>query len=340
MTSTQVKDSVNAADQLMQFASGFVISSALNAVTRLRIADLLANGPLTAGELARATSTSSDALNRVMRVLASVGVFAQPSSEKYALNDVSTLLRTDAPQSLHDTVEFFCDSLHFECYKDMLPSITDGRTASEHIWNENVFAVFARNPEAQKRFDNAMTNMTGTAAAAVAEAYDFSRIGTLVDVAGGHGLLLSTLLQRNPNMKGILFDLPHVVPGADLRINSLQLSERCSTVGGDFFKSVPSGDAIIMKHIIHDWSDEQALAILKNCRASLKMDEGTLLLVEMLLPTDDQPHFSKVLDIEMLVLPGGRERTSDEYRDLLHKAGFKLYRLIPTQSPYVVIEAR
>lgn len=338
--STQVIDTVNAADQLMQFASGFMISSALNAVTRLKIADLLAPGPMSAQELARQTSTNADALNRVMRMLAGVGLFEQPVNGTYGLNNISDLLRTDSPRSMHDSVNFLCDPFHLECYKDMLPTLVDGRTASEHVWNENIFDVFARTPDVQSRFDNAMTNMTKSTVAAVLEAYDFSRIGTLVDVAGGHGLLLSSVLQRYPQMKGIVFDLPHVIHGAERCLQAAGLADRCGTLAGDFFKSVPAGDAIIMKHIIHDWSDEQALCILKNCRAALKQDDGTLLLVEMLLPSDDKPHFSKVLDIEMLMLPGGRERTDEEYRDLLFKTGFEHFRVVRTESPYVVIEAK
>lgn len=340
MKSAQVVDSTPAAsDRIMQLASGFVISSALSAITRLKIADLLVSGPCTATELARQTSSNADALNRVMRLLASAGIFEQTDKETYALNELSQLLRTDSPESMFDSVMFLTDSLHFECYSDILPCLLDGRTASEHKWNKNIFEVFAAQPDCQTRFDNAMTNMSVNTARAVVEAYDFSKVGTLVDVAGGHALLLSTILQKYPTMQGILFDMPHVTGGADKRIAALGLTSRCRTVGGDFFQSVPSGDAIIMKHIIHDWDDERALKILSNCRKALQATSGKLLLVELLLTEDSAPHMSKMLDVEMLVLPGGRERTREQYADLLKKAGFKLERVVETKSPYVVLES-
>ena len=172
--------------------------------------------------------------------------------------------------------------------------------------------------------------------------YDFRGIETLVDVAGGHGFLLTSIVQKYPSMKGVVFDLPHVVGGAKERIEQLGLSNRCEAVGGDFFKSVPQGDAIIMKHIIHDWDDDRAIAILKNCHKALSArgSSARLLLVEWLLAGKNQPDVSKVMDVEMLMLPGGRERTEEQYGNLFDKAGFKLQQCIPTNSKFAIVEAR
>ncbi len=337
--STPVIESVAAPERLMQLASGYMVSAALNAVARLKIADHLANGPLSAADLAAQSETNTDALERVMRLLASVGIFDEPQPQTFGINKISSLMRSDAPNSMLDTVTFLCDSTHFQIYADLVPTIKDGRTASEHIYGKGIFEVFASDSAAQSRFDNAMTNMTQQGCSAVLEAYDFSGIGTLVDVAGGHGFLLSSILQKYPAMSGVLFDLAHVVEGAQKRIAAMGIAERCQTVAGDFFEAVPSGDAIVMKHIIHDWEEAKAIKILQNCHKALSERKGRLLLIEMLLSPEPGPHVSKVLDVEMLVLPGGRERTKEQFASLLEKSGFKLEKVVKTQSHHVVLEA-
>jgi hypothetical protein len=327
-----------ARDVLMQMSTGYIVSSALNAIARLRLADCLAGGPLSVEELAGKVNVCSDALTRVLRLLVSVGVFDRTNDDKYSLNKISNLLCDDVPGSMLDTVAFISDPFHFQAYVDMIPVLQDGKSAAEHVWGKNVFDAFADDPATQARFDDAMTNMTASACVAVLEAYDFSGIQTLVDVAGGHGALLSAILQKNPTMRGILFDLPRVIDGAGAKLEAAAVSSRCQLESGDFFQSVPGGDAIIMKHIIHDWDDERALAILRNCHRALPSG-GKLLLVEMLLSDQPGPHFSKVLDVEMLMLPGGRERTEQQYRELLNAGGFELKRVIATSSIYVVLES-
>jgi hypothetical protein len=327
-------------EKLGQVSHGFFASSALNAITRLGIAEILHGQPLTIEELAKRTSTNADALGRALRLLCSLGIFEEVSPGKFANNDTSDLMRADAEGSQKEMLLFIADSLHFKAYTDMLPVIRDGKTAAHHVWGKEAFDVLADDQQAQTRFNNAMTNLSRRAVPAVLDAYDFSDIGKLVDVAGGHGKLLTGILQKYPAMRGVLFDLEHVIPGAMKCISDLKMSDRCEVVSGDFFKAVPSGDAIIMKHIIHDWDDERAIAILKNCLRSLnKTGVRKILLVEMLLSEMNEPHVSKFMDIEMLMLPGGRERTKQQFADLFDKAGLELKRVVPTKGPLVVLEA-
>ncbi len=331
------KPQLGAAEIIGQLTGGYVVSSALNAITRLGVADLLAEGPESVSQLAAKTGTHEDSLCRVLRLLCGMSIFTETADRTFANNELSESLRADVPNSQRDMVLFIGDSLHFQAYADMLPTIKDGRTAAEHVWNKGIFEVFADDPAAQQRFDRAMTYFSQNAAPKILEAYDFSGIGTLVDVAGGHGYLLSAILRKHPEVKGIIFDLPHVVGGATERMEQLGLSSRCQAVSGDFFKAVPQGDAIVMKHIIHDWDNERAHTILESCHKALSPSGSSarLLIVEWIL--GDPP--SRFMDVEMLMLPGGRERTESEYRELLDKAGFKLLRCIPTKSNYVIIEA-
>lgn len=340
MSTQAAEQKYTGAQRLSGIANSFVASSAINAVIRLNIADLLGDGEMDAQTLAQKTETDEDALYRVLRLLASLEIFSEVKDRVFANNEASQSIRSDAPGSQKAMLEFITDPFHFKMYADMLPSIKSGRPSVEHVYGKNVFEVFKEDRDEQRRFDNAMTNLSESGARAVLAAYDFSGIDTLVDVAGGHAVLLTSILKQYQSMKGILFDLEHVVGGAEKRIAELGLSDRCGTAYGDFFKSVPTGDAYIMKHIIHDWDDERAHVILKNCHAAMaKSGARKLLLVEMILPGRNVAHPSKFLDVEMLMLPGGRERTEAEYKALLEKAGFELTRVVNTQSPNNVIES-
>jgi cyclopropane fatty-acyl-phospholipid synthase-like methyltransferase len=200
------------------------------------------------------------------------------------------------------------------------------------------FPYFAQNAQAGKIFDKAMTSFTAGIVPAVLASYDFSSISKLVDVGGGHGILLAEILKAHPKMQGVVFDQPFVVEGAKSAIAAASISDRCEVAGGDFFESVASGgDAYIMKHIIHDWDEERALTILKNCHKAMS-ENGKLLLVEIVIPSGNEPSVGKLVDLEMLLIPGGCERTEAEYRELFTKAGFKLTKIIPTESPMSVIE--
>jgi hypothetical protein len=232
------------------------------------------------------------------------------------------------------------DPFHMQVYADALHSVETGKPAIEKTFGMPVFKYFARNPNESEIFNNAMTMFSGVVIPAALEVYDFSGIGTLVDIAGGHGRVLTSILQKYPSMCGLLFDVDHVIAGARPMIEELGLSNRCATATGDFFKEVPQGgDAYIMKHIIHDWDDEKAAVILRNIRAVLP-EPGRVILLEAVVQPGSAQDFAKIIDIEMLVMPAGRERTAEEFRALFEKAGFELTRIVPTKSPLSVIEGR
>src|SRR5438034_6381901 len=220
----------------------------------------------------------------------------------------------------------------------MLHSALTGDTASKKTFGQEIFEWFAANPEEGELFNQAMTSMSAGAAPAIVQAYDFSDIDTLADIAGGHGYLLSQILKANPSMKGILFDLDHVIAGAGELLEREGVADRVQTVSGDFFKEVPPADAYLMKHIIHDWDDQRAIMIMQSIHRAMQ-GNGKLLIVEMIVPEGNDPHPSKLLDLEMLTLPSGIERTEREYEQLLEKASFKLSRTIPTASASSIIEA-
>jgi hypothetical protein len=340
VSQTATEQKFTPAQRLGGIVNSYVVASAVSAVIRLDIPDIIGDGEVGIDELAKQTETNNDALYRVMRLLASMEIFEETKDRVFANSEASQSIRSDVADSQRAMIEFITDPMHFELYADMLPTIKDGRPSSEHRFKKNIFDLFEETPDEQRRFNDAMTNLSKNAIKGVLEAYDFSGIETLVDVAGGHAVLLTSILQKYSSMKGILFDLEHVVPGAQQRIKELELTDRCSTEYGDFFKKVPTGDAYIMKHIIHDWDDEHSLKILKNCHAAMaKSGARKLLLVEMILSGRNVMHPSKFLDIEMLMLPGGRERTEEEYKALLLKAGFTLSRVVTTKGPNTVIEA-
>jgi ubiquinone/menaquinone biosynthesis C-methylase UbiE len=324
---------------LMQMISGFMISQALYVVTKLGIPDLLAERPRGVEELARETHTHAPSVYRFMRALAGCGVFAETDEGLFRLTPLSELLRADAPGSQRDFAIFMGEEWHWRVWGEALYSARTGHPAWERVHGSEVFPYFAENPEAAEVFDRAMTSLSRMVAAEVVEGYDFSSVRNLVDVAGGHGSLLAAVLKANAHLTGVLFDVPSVIKGAAEVLDDEGVLARCELVWGDFFESVPVGaDAYLMKHIIHDWDDERALLILRNCHRAMASD-GRLLLVEMVIAPGNEPHFGKIQDLEMLVAPGGRERTEAEYRKLLAEAGFKLTRIIPTKSPMSIVEA-
>jgi hypothetical protein len=323
---------------VMQMAFAPMISQALRVAAKLTVADLLSDGPLPVSELAERAGAHERNLYRLLRSLASVGVFSEGPERAFSNTPLSEVLRSDIPGSMRSPVIFAAEPWHFAAWSDMLHSVQTGKTAWNKTFGTDIFSWFAEHPDAQEIFNGAMTSFSATAAPAVVDAYDFSGINVLADIAGGHGLLLSQILKANPSVKGILFDLDHVLAGADPMLESQGVADRVEKVSGDFFKEVPAADAYIMKHIIHDWDDERSIAIMKNIHRTMT-GEGRLLILEMVVPEGNDPHPGKILDLEMMTLPGGAERTEDEYRDLLSKAGFRLERVIPTKSAFSVIEA-
>lgn len=323
---------------LMQLSFGALLTQALYAVAKLGVADLLAEKPLHTGELAAATRTDERALYRVLRSLASVGVFREVDPKVFALTPAAELLRTDAPNSMRNGMIFMGEEWHWGVWGNMIESLRTGRSAWGSVHGQEVFDYFAANPEKYEIFNRAMTDMSVNTAPSVVEAYDFSGIETLADIAGGHGYLLSQVLKANPKMKGILFDVPPVIAGARALLEKEGVAERVEAVTGSFFEAVPEGaDAYMMKHIIHDWNDEDSRRILRNISKVMKPD-GRVLIIEIVVPEGNEPHFSKVMDLEMLVSPGGLERTMEEYRELLAASGLKLTRIVPTRTPFSIIE--
>ena len=317
---------------LTQIILGSLASQALYVAAKLGVADHLVDGPKHVDQLAKATETDASSLYRVMRALASLGIFAEHDDRVFAMTPTADPLRSGVPNSLRDVAIFWGEDWHWEVWGKVLYSVRTGKSAWVHMHGDDVFGYFETNPEAGEIFNRAMSSFTGVAAKAVIEGYDFSGIETLIDIAGGHGRLLAGVLEAYPSMRGVLFDLPNVIEGA-------RRVDRCEYVTGDFFASVPSGgDAYIMKHIIHDWDDERALKILSNIRKVMK-PEARVLLVEAVIAGGNNQDFGKLLDLEMLLFPGGKERTAAEYEELFARAGLRLTRIVPTKSPYSVIEA-
>jgi len=323
---------------IMQIAFGAMMSQALGIAARLGIADLLNAGPRPASELADATSTHEGSLYRILRSLAGAGVFRETSPRVFQNTAISDTLRSNVPGSMRSGAIFCAEPWHFDVWANMPHSVKTGEPVWKRTLGKDVFEWFNDNPEAGEVFNNTMTEMSAGAAPAVVEAYDFSGIETLADIAGGHGFLLSQVLKANPEMRGILFDMEPVIAGADPLLERESVADRVQKVSGDFFTEVPAADGYIMKHIIHDWEDEKAIQILKSIHSAMN-DGGRVLLVEGVIPSGNEPHMSKVIDLEMLTSTGGLERTADEYARLFDAAGFRVSRIVPTKSAFDVVEA-
>lgn len=323
---------------LMQMLFGAQMQRSVCLAARLGVPDLLAESAQTAEELAAKTNTHAPSLYRLLRTLASIGLFTENAEKKFELTPTSTLLRGDAPNSVRDFAVMMGEDWIWQAWGELPYSVRTGGVAHEKIQGMGSFEFFQKNAEAGKVFNAAMTNFTRAVVPAFVEAYDFSGINTLADVAGGHGLLLAGVLKANPRLRGVLFDLPFVIEGAGELLEHEGVSDRVELVSGSFFESIPAGaDAYMMKHIIHDWDDESSIRILKNIRSAMG-ESGKVLIVEMVVPEGNEPHPSKALDVLMLVMEGGKERTKDEYGKLLEASGFRLTRVIPTKSPYSVVE--
>jgi hypothetical protein len=328
------------AQQVLQVATGYIASTALYAAITLNVADHLADGPKDVAELARMSHSNEDALYRILRLLASLGVFEEAGPRRFALTPAAALLRKDVPGSMRGMAVFLPDPLHLRVYADVMESMTTGKPAAETTLGMPVFEYLAKNPDYSKVFNDAMTTLSAPVIGAALDTYDFSRFGTIVDVAGGHGEVLMSILKKHPNVRGILTDVSHVIDGAKSRIASAGLADRCQAVPCDFFGAVPEGgDAYIMKHIIHDWDDTRATTILRNIGKAMGPKHGTVILLESVIAAGAEPDLGKFIDIEMLLMPGGRERSADEFRALFAGAGFELTKIVPTKSPLSVVEA-
>jgi hypothetical protein len=330
-----------AAELVIQIGIGHLLASALQVVVRLGVPDLLAEGARTPADLATQTGTQADPLRRVLRALASVGLFEEDAQGRYGLTVAGRMLRRGVPGSMFDMALWITSPFHFRTYAELMHSVKTGQPAGEKVAGMPVFEYLAKEPELSAIFNNAMSGFSEVAIAAALDAYDFGGHQRIVDVAGGHGAVLTAILRKNPGTRGVLFDLEHVLAGAGPRLDASGVADRVEVQHGDFFKAVPAGgDAYVMKHIIHDWDDARATTILKNIATAMGDRKGTVILLENVLPAGNAPDFGKILDLEMLVMPGGRERTADEFKRLFAGAGFELTRIVPTRSPLSVVEAR
>lgn len=323
--------------QLGQMISGYWISQAIYAAAKLGIADLLNSGPRSSEDLARATGTKADLLYRLLRALASVGIFAEDQAGRFSLTPMAELLGSDVRGSQRPLALMMGDE-QFRAWGNLVDTLQSGDNAFEKVFEMPIFDYLAQHPDKGRIFDAAMTSIHGRETAAIADSYDFSDFKALADVGGGNGSQITAILQRYPAIQGILFDLPHVLQRARPGIEAAGLAQRCKLVSGSFFQAVPAGaDAYLMRHIIHDWDDEKSRAILRACHAAMP-EHGKLLVVESVIPPGNEPFGGKFLDLVMMLIPGGKERTEAEYRQLYDSAGFDLSRIVPTSTEVSVIE--
>ncbi len=321
---------------VMQMAMGFIVSQALAVTARLEIADLLKNGAKTADELAVLTATHSPSLYRLLRALASVGILHK-DGDKFSNTALGDVLRSDHPASMRAALHMMGDPEHWNSHGNLQQSVKTGEIAFDHTFGMPVFPYFAQNPAAAAVFDRSMTSFSAAVAEAVSSSYDFSQAKTIADIAGGHGILLAKVLEKNPSAKGVLFEQPQVLEGNILAKEGV--AERTALVSGDFFAEIPVvADIYLMKFIIHDWNDAQSVAILNNLAKSAPKG-SKLLLVETVVEEDDNaPSLSKIMDLNMLVMTGGKERTPSEYAALFEQTGFRLEKVYPT-APLQIVEA-
>jgi len=324
--------------QMLLMLNGHCVEQALHVVAVLGIADLLADGTRQADDLAEATGAHAPSLYRVMRMLAGVGVFTESEDGTFGLTPLGDTLRTDVPHSARDRAIFYGSPAMWQAWGSLRLSVMTGEPAFEHVHQTPLYDYLGRHQEVGAPFNRYMSKTSGQHNPAIVASYDFSSIGTLVDVGGGHGATLAAVVTAYPLLRGVLYDLPEVASQAThLRADGLK--DRCTIAGGDMERSVPvGGDAYLLKWVLMDRPDEVAIRLLKNCAAAAG-EHGKVLAVEMVMPAGGEPSFSKLMDVQMLLLfGGGRLRTEAEFRSLFAAAGLRLTRIIPTPSPNSIIE--
>jgi hypothetical protein len=325
--------------QLDQMITGYWISQAIYAAAKFGIADHLKDRPKTVGELAGATSTNPDALYRLLRALASVGIFTEGEARRFSLTPLAEPLRSDVAGSKRALALMSGDE-PFRAWAEIDYSIRTGKIAFDKVFGKPIFDYLGDHPDKARTFDAAMVGVHGRESDAVLDAYDFSGFGVVADVGGGNGSQMTAILKKHSRMKGILFDLPHVIGRAKERIQAAGMLDRCTLVFGSFFEAVPEGaDAYVMRHIIHDWDEDKCLTILRNCHRAMS-PASKLLVIESVIPPGNEPFQGKFLDLQMLLIPGGKERTEDEYRTLFERAGFELSGIVPTATEVSIVEGR
>lgn len=328
----------NPSVELTRLVNGYQVSQAIHVVATLGVADLLRDGPRTSDDLAAVANVHPRALYRVLRALAAVGVFHEGEGRSFSLTLMGEGLRSDATDPVGPWAAFMGRPYYWQAWAHLLHSVRTGENAFRHVHGADVWEYRAQHPEEGTIFDRAMTGLSRGVAGAVVSAYDFSRFGRVVDVGGGQGALLVAILAAHPGMRGVLFDQPHVVTRAEQVLREAGVGDRCEVVDGSFFKAVPGGgDAYLLKAILHDWDDAASSAILEACRRAMRPEARLLVLERVIAPPNESPD-AKFSDLNMLVAPGGQERTSDEFAALFAATGFRLAAVVPTGTRLSVIE--
>lgn len=325
---------------IMHFVTGIWAAQAISVVARLGIPDQLAHGPRTAAELASTVGANPDALHRLLRAATSVGVLEQEADGRFVLTPVGECLRSNVPGSMRSFIIAETAPGHWLPWGHLEESVRTGKPAAEKALGMNVWDYYKKNPAEANHFAEAMSGMSGMAMQAVLASYSFAGAKKVVDVGGSHGAFLAGVLGREPSARGVLFDLAAVVEGAGSTLDAAGVASRVERVAGSFFESVPAGgDVYLLKHILHDWSDDECVKILRNVREAMSPD-GRVSVVEMLISDKGPPSPAPLLDLNMLVMLTGRERTADEFGALFGKAGLRMASVTPTHSPFVVLEGR
>jgi hypothetical protein len=322
---------------LMQLLAGAWVTQSIATAARLGIPDALAAGPMTVDELAAKSGANRGATKRLMRMLTGIGVFAVQNG-RYALNPVSDRLRDETPGSLKHMFIAETDTVHWRSWEKSADAVRTGLPRPKPVFGVPAFEYYGQHKDEGEQFGRAMANISGFASKAVLDAYDFGGLKTIMDVGGGNGSMVRTILEKYPQAQGIVADLPYIADQANAAIRESGLSERCRFEPTDFFQSVPKGaDGHLLKFILHDWNDDECASILRNCRAAI-VPGGRLMVLEVVVPDAPGPDFSHVMDLNMLVMTGGMERTAAEYEALFARGGWRLKRIVPSHSPFSVIE--
>jgi O-methyltransferase domain/Dimerisation domain len=338
MTSTGSAQAPEPQQKLYEMLAAKWIAQAISVAATLGVADFLVDSPKSAEQLAAATSSSPDSLYRMLRALSTAGVFAETDDHRFRLTPLSECLRSDVPNSMRNAARMLGLPLFLRSWSELLGCVKTGQTGLKQAFGaDNPFLYFAEHAEDGKIFNDAMTDITRHVGPLITQGYDFGKFRKIVDAGGGHGILLASILERYPGPRGILLDLPQVVRGAGPTLEAAGVADRCEVVAGDLFDALPPADAYVMKSIIHGFQKDRASAILRNVRRALDQD-GRVLIVEYVVPSGAEPAFGKVVDLQMLVMSGGRERTREEFADLFEASGFRLVGIHRTQAPHSIVE--
>jgi hypothetical protein len=339
MTASPAVKDQSAAFSLLDLIQGSVITQAIHVAARLGIADILSKGPLTAAEVAKQAESDPEATYRLLRALSGFEVFAEREDGRFELSPMADALRTDVPNSMHGMAVLMGHPLFWEDWGYLYDSVQTGEAHMPVLRGMPAYEFLMSNPEYMGTFFQGMANLSGPETDHVVAAHDFSRFKKIVDVGGGRGALLAGILNRASGSEGILFDAPHGTADAPAVLEAAGVADRCTIQNGSYFESVPSGgDAYILKHTLHDFTEEQCLGVLKNIRGAINAD-GSLFVVEYVLPGKNARHIGNIIDLWLMLLLGAKERSADQYAELFAAAGFKLSRVIPTESPVSIVEA-